>query len=640
MANRRAIDPQVPARRKAARSKARPARARRHLERPNGWFAFLHDFVAQDLRERRDPPPLDEDEILAWADAHHERTGRWPTWRSGLIPESPGETWMAVEAAMALGGRGLEPGGTLPRFFAEHRGRYNPRSARFTVAQILAWADQWRERTGEWPTSDSGDIPGIEGLNWAIVDNALRRGRGGLVRGSSLSRLLTAERGVLPVITRLTLNEEQVLAWADDWHERSGRWPTQTSGEIPGLGGINWSAVDNARREGRCGLPGGSSLSRLLSARRGVFHHLAQPRLTLRRILAWADEYRRRTGSWPQPEMGPIGEFAPGETWKRVDAALNHGSRGLPGGSSLPHLLVTRRGVRSKGHLKPLSEKKILAWADAYHARHGRWPTAQSGPIPEAPGETWLGVQSALRTGLRGLPGGSSLANLLVERRHVRNRNSPPPLTITQILAWADAHHERTGRWPTITSGPVVGASGETWQAVRLALYHGLRGLPGGSSLARLLAKERGVRNEKALPLLRVGDILSWADAYHVRHGAWPTSQSGPIAEAPGETWSRVHHALYQGGRGLRGGSSLARLLAERRGVRNIHDLPPINVGRILAWADAHFGRQGRWPNCRSGPILEAPERIGRGSRTPSSRAYGASLAAHHWPGSSPGNEG
>ncbi len=206
-----------------------------------------------------------------------------------------------------------------------------------------------------------------------------------------------------------------------------------------------------------------------------------------------------------------------------------------------------------------------------------------------------------------GLPGGSSLANLLVERRHVRNRNSPPPLTITQILAWADAHHERTGRWPTITSGPVVGASGETWQAVRLALYHGLRGLPGGSSLARLLAKERGVPNEKALPLLRVGDILSWADAYHVRHGAWPTSQSGPIAEAPGETWSRVHHALYQGGRGLRGGSSLARLLAERRGVRNIHDLPPITVGRILAWADAHFGRQGRWPNCRSGPILEAP---------------------------------
>ncbi len=157
---------------------------------------------------------------------------------------------MAVEAAMALGGRGLEPGGTLPRFFAEHRGRYNPRSARFTVAQILAWADQWRERTGEWPTSDSGDIPGIEGLNWAIVDNALRRGRGGLVRGSSLSRLLTAERGVLPVITRLTLNEEQVLAWADDWHERSGRWPTQTSGEIPGLGGINWAAVDNARARG------------------------------------------------------------------------------------------------------------------------------------------------------------------------------------------------------------------------------------------------------------------------------------------------------------------------------------------------------------------------------------------------------
>ena len=44
----------------------------------------------------------------------------------------------------------------------------------------------------------------------------------------------------------------------------------------------------------------------------------------------------------------------------------------------------------------------------------------------------------------------------------------------------------------------------ETWAAVDAALINGVRGLEGGSSLARLLDRERGVRNRKALPRLTV----------------------------------------------------------------------------------------------------------------------------------------
>ena len=36
----------------------------------------------------------------------------------------------------------------------------------------------------------------------------------------------------------------------------------------------------------------------------------------------------------------------------------------------------------------------------------------ESGPIAEAPGETWKSVDLALRYGYRGLPGGASLARL------------------------------------------------------------------------------------------------------------------------------------------------------------------------------------------------------------------------------------
>jgi hypothetical protein len=142
-----------------------------------------------------------------------------------------------------------------------------------------------------------------------------------------------------------------------------------------------------------------------------------------------------------------------------------------------------------------------------------------------------------------------------------------PTLTPCQIVAWADAHHHRTGRWPRATSGPVAEAPGLTWRAVNAALFAGLRGLPGGSSLARLLAHERGVRGHKHRPRLAIADILRWADSHHERTGRWPSCSSGAIPEAPGTTWRAVDMALRQGNRGLPGGASLNRLLHDHRGI-------------------------------------------------------------------------
>jgi hypothetical protein len=139
-----------------------------------------------------------------------------------------------------------------------------------------------------------------------------------------------------------------------------------------------------------------------------------------------------------------------------------------------------------------LSAEQILAWADAHRARTGRWPHSGSGPVDDASGETWSAINLALAQGSRGLPGGSSLARLLEEHRGKQRRLPPPHLTVGQILAWADAHRRRTGRWPTAASGPVADAPGETWAAINAALARGHRGLPGGTSLSWLLA-ENGV---------------------------------------------------------------------------------------------------------------------------------------------------
>jgi hypothetical protein len=134
----------------------------------------------------------------------------------------------------------------------------------------------------------------------------------------------------------------------------------------------------------------------------------------------------------------------PGENWRKIDNALRYGLRGLPPGSSLAKLLALRRGYRNRAELPPLVPAVILAWADTYRARTGAWPTEDSGPV-EGSGETWGNIDAALRQGLRGLSGGSSLAGLIARERGVRNRAAIPRLTVRQILEWADAHHERTG---------------------------------------------------------------------------------------------------------------------------------------------------------------------------------------------------
>src|SRR5205807_6431475 len=85
-----------------------------------------------------------------------------------------------------------------------------------------------------------------------------------------------------------------------------------------------------------------------------------------------------------------------GGTWAAVDHALRVGLRGLPGGSSLSQLLAARRGYRHPH--KRLTLGQILRWADAHRARTGRWPTACSGPVSEAPGETWIALDARLRS--------------------------------------------------------------------------------------------------------------------------------------------------------------------------------------------------------------------------------------------------
>ncbi|HET6883920.1 MAG TPA: hypothetical protein VFI31_27445 [Pirellulales bacterium] len=554
-------------------------------------------------------PPLYITQILAWADAHHEETGHWPRKDSGRVRGTLEENWFGIDTALRIGLRGLPRGDSLARLLARFRGVRNRKALPpYTVDQILGWADAFFKRHGRWPARQDGPIGDAPGETWMAVDMALGKGLRGLRGGSSLAKLLAAQRGRRNKGSLRPLELHRILAWADAHYKRTGMWPTHESGPVQNARGETWRAVDKALRNGRRGLKGGSSLPRLLYRCRGVpLKERRQPPLAIKQILGWADAYHERTGKWPKVTSGPIPEV-PGETWNTVQIALHDGKRGLNRGTSLAKLFAEHRGVRNIQELPDLTVKQILVWADAHFERHGVWPTRNSGQVEDALGENWSAVNVALSQGHRGLPRGSSLPRLLAERRGVRNRLDRPKFSRTLILDWADAYHRRTGMWPNDHSGPIAEMPDETWAVVCKSLRKGSRGLRGGLSLARLLKRERGVLPKvRRRPPLTIENILAWADAHHARTGHWPKQTSGKVPEAPRESWCTIDVALRKGARGLPKGLALGKLWAKYRGVRNVHSIAKFSTEQILRWADAHYRRTGAWPQVRSGAIEESP---------------------------------
>ena len=367
---------------------------------------------------------------------------------------------------------------------------------------------------------------------------------------------------------RPSLTVSDILACADEHHRRTGKFPTVESGIVRAKPDEKWANINSALREGLRGLPGGSSLSRLLAEKRGHRNHLSLPKYSYRQIIQWADAHCRKTGSWPNGESGPV-HGAPGETWRAVEMALLKGLRGLPGGASIARLLSKYRGVRNRLATPPLSLDRILQWADQYRIRNGKWPHQNSGLIAGSHGETWKGVEMALRRGNRGLPGGSSIGKLLAQRRAKRYQPALPKLTVARILDWADGHRARTGNWPTSRSGQILDSHSETWAGIVHALQSRGRGLRiRGMTLPQLLLKHRGVQKKYIRrPPFSLEQILRWADAHKRRTGRWPKVNTGRIPDSDGETWLRVERAFERGVRGLPASLSLAKVLAMNRGA-------------------------------------------------------------------------
>lgn len=93
-----------------------------------------------------------------------------------------------------------------------------------------------------------------------------------------------------------------------------------------------------------------------------------------------------------------------------------------------------RKPSRFRPKKKPLTIQKILEWADAHKERTGVYPTEKSGEVFDVPQENWNAIAVALRSGHRGLDGGSSLALILETYRGRVHRNHRPDFFVEQIL--------------------------------------------------------------------------------------------------------------------------------------------------------------------------------------------------------------
>jgi superfamily II DNA or RNA helicase len=431
------------------------------------------------------------EQILEWADAHHRISGQWPRENSGYVLGAKDENWKSIENALYRGHRGLSGGMTIARLLLEKRGvQHRFSTSDLTIENILQWADAHRQITGQWPSIESGNVQAKKSEKWANINACLYRGGRGLSGGSSLMRLLAEKRGARNPKDLPELTIEKVLEWADDHHDKTGKWPKAKSGSVLAFPGESWGSIDNILRTANRGIRKRSTLAKLLAEKRGVRNPRSLPNLTIERILQWADEHYKKTGKWPNMKSGKV-QGAPSEKWMNIHASLYAGTRGFPGDSSLAQLLAEKRGVRNPKDLPELTIERVLEWADDHHEKTGKWPNRKSGILYGNPGETWGRINEYLYAGGRGLPGGSSLPNLLMEKRGVRNPKNLPDLTIESILKWADEHYKKTGKRPNANSGVVLSAPEENWQSVTNAIARGGRGLPSGLSMAQLLASKR-----------------------------------------------------------------------------------------------------------------------------------------------------
>lgn len=353
---------------------------------------------------------------------------------------------------------------------------------------ILTSAFLHKEQTGSWPHKGSGIITtgALKGKNWATVDHDIENGKIALQSDArSLSELLTPYKLIEnltlddilfdePMLNQNTLHIEDILKAAQQYFDATCRWPNCNDFEIIRTGvleGETWGRIDKALRDGLRGLPGGSSLSKLL-IENGIGNAM-----NANDVLEGAKLHHKTYGSWPSSsDTTPIkiGKLK-GKNWKAIDTAFHRGYFELPTGTTLSQFL------RSHGchDDNTLHAEDIIAAAKQHKQQTGKWPSCKDNAVIKEgalKGEKWTTIHTALRDGYRELPkieGG--LPGFLKENNCV-DRPATQYDVLQSAFNYRNAHPQN--KWPNnktterISDNTIL--SGSTWASIDKRKINGM----------------------------------------------------------------------------------------------------------------------------------------------------------------------
>lgn len=271
-------------------------------------------------------------------------------------------------------------------------------------------------------------------------------------------------------------------------------------------------------------------------------------------------DFYQREGDWPSAFSGEIERF--GISYKHLNQYLLVGTRGLPGRSSVYReceKVAAAKGVSIRAFSRddsPLTVEMVRDAIRQFNEEHKRFPVkAEVGMSPL--GFTWQTLNFYLRTGYRGLPGGSTLTKEVEEVRKELGLAFPKP-TRPLVLAAIREYREKTGKFPVRTTKGVVPGLGIVWGSLNGQLLRGVLGeeLTLGQLVEEVRASDGfipGARKDS----LSVDAVREAIREFFRTHGVRP-NRTTKLPNSLGMAWSTLQNALKRGDRGLPGGSSLA----------------------------------------------------------------------------------
>ena len=553
-------------------------------------YDSLADFKAKvfGTRNKKNLDALEHEEVkdamAAFRDAHG---GDLPTSQTpGEVPGLPGETWLGIESALKVVGRGVDKWPVRYKSLADFKAKV------FGAKNIMDMDDLDHEKVkkaisayrdahfGDLPKRETaGEVPGLSGETWSGINSALQREKRGTdtwpTRYASLADLHAKVFGAKNHMGLVDLDHEKVkdaMAAFRDAH--GGALPkSETPDEVMGLPGETWSGINSALQRGGRGTDKWPvSCTSLADFKKKVFgarnkrdlddldHENVKKAMSAYRD-AHAGELPRRKTPGEVPGLS-------GETWSEIDSALATNRRGVDKWpvryKSIADFNERVFGARNRWGQDDLDHETIKTAMSAYRDAHGgELPGRRTpGEVPGLPGETWLVIDRAFVKNGRGLGKEpvryKSLADFKAAVFGVRSHLDRDDLDYEKVKkamsAYMDAH---SGELPKRdTPGEVPGLPGETWMSLNTAFKTAGRGVDKWPvrcrSIADFRAKAFGVRNERDLDDLDHETLKKAMATYRDAHGDLPRSHApGEVPGLPGETWSAIENAFRRKRRGV-----------------------------------------------------------------------------------------